>query len=127
MPIIIDGWNLIRCPGSGIDDAGGDSLESAMELIRILGSFRLKHRDPITVVFDSSSEFLDTGYRSTSKLKVVPSRSADSYIKKYIEKTPERQRPNIRVVSSDNDIYYHAKSYRAIPLRSEEFWNKLET
>lgn len=125
MPIIIDGWNLIRSARSPICDDDGESLEAAMTLISYLDAFQKTHNDPIILVFDSSREFLETGYKNTPKLKIIPSRDADSYIKKYIEHTPERQRPNIRVVSSDKDVYYHAKTYYATPLKSEEFWGKL--
>ncbi|MDO8525175.1 MAG: NYN domain-containing protein [Candidatus Omnitrophota bacterium] len=125
MPIIIDGWNLIRNKQSRIDDAEGDSLEAARALIDYLGDFQRKHRDSITVVFDSSNEYLDMEYTNTAKLRIVPAKDADRYIKKYIDEVPERQRGNLRVVSSDGDVYYYAKSSYAVPVKSEDFWNKL--
>lgn len=125
MSIVIDGWNLIRSEASAIDDSGPDSLESAMELIGRLESFQVSHNDPIVLVFDSTHEYLEIDYRNTPKLTVVPARDADAYIKRYIDKVPERQRRNVRVVSSDNDVYYYAKSSYATPIRSEEFWKKL--
>lgn len=123
MPLIIDGWNFIRNGASDID--ADDALESARTLIAYLGKYQHTHNDPIIVVFDSSREFLDIDYANTPKLKVVPSRNADAYIKGYLDKTPERQRKNIRVVSSDKSVYYYARSSFATPLRSEEFWEKL--
>ena len=126
MPIIIDGWNLIRNRRSSIRDDGEDSLESAQALISYLNEFQETHNDPIVLVFDSTNEYLDMRYSNTPKLRIVAARDADNYIKKYIEETPDRQRRNIRVVSSDNDIYYHAKSYFAVPLKCEAFWDKLE-
>jgi predicted RNA-binding protein with PIN domain len=125
MPIIIDGWNFLRAPESRISDAERDSLEAAKELIACLENFQATHGDPIVLVFDSTREYMETGYRSTPKLTVVPSKDADAYIKRYIDKVPERQRRNVRVVSSDNDIYYYAKSSYATPLRCGEFWDKL--
>lgn len=125
MPIIIDGWNLIRNHKSGILDDGADSLESAQTLITYLNRFQESHNDPIVLVFDSTNEYLDMRYTNTSKLKIVPANDADRYIKNYIEDTPDRQRRNVRVVSSDNEIYFFAKSYSATPVRSEEFWGKL--
>ncbi len=125
MPIIIDGWNLIRNRKSNIRDDVGDSLESARALISYLNRFQETHNDPIVLVFDSTNEYLDMRYTSTPKLKIVASRDADEYIKRYIEDTPDRQRRNVRVISSDNDIYFYAKSYSATPLRCEEFWGKL--
>ncbi len=125
MPIIIDGWNLIRNKKSIIDDAEGSSLEAARALIDCVGDFQQKHKDPITIVFDSSNEYLDMEYTNTAKLKIVPARDADAYIKRYIDGVPERQRGNLRVVSSDGDVYYYAKSSYAVPVKSEHFWNKL--
>jgi len=125
VPIIIDGWKCIRSPESRISDDGGDSVEAARRLIARLDGFQQTHRDPIVLVFDSTREYMETGYRSGPMLTVVPSRDADEYIKRYIDRVPERQRRNLRVVSSDNDIYYYARSSYATPLRSGEFWDKL--
>ncbi len=126
MPIIIDGWNFIRNRKSDIRDDIGDSLERARTLIAYLSEFQETHSDPIVLVFDSTNEYLDMPYTSTPKLRIVAARDADKYIKKYVQDIPDRQRRNVRVVSSDNDIYYHAKSYSATPLRCEEFWDKLK-
>jgi predicted RNA-binding protein with PIN domain len=126
LPIIIDGWNFIRNRRSDIRDDVGDSLDSARALISYLNEFQETHNDPIVLVFDSTNEYLDMPYTSTPKLQIVASRDADEYIKKYVGDTPDRQRRNVRVVSSDNDIYYYAKSYSATPLRCEEFWDKLK-
>ena len=123
--IIIDGWNFIRDPESDISDDEGDSIESVKMLIAALDDFQATHNDPILLVLDSTHEYIETGYRSGPKLKVVPSRDADDYIKRCIDKVPERQRRNLRVVSSDNDVYYYAKSSYATPMRCGEFWNKL--
>jgi len=125
MPILIDGWNFIRDGSSSIDDDGADSLEAAGELIAYLNDFQETHNDPIVLVFDSTHEYLGLDYERSAKLKVVASRDADTYIKRYIDKVPERQRRNIRVVSSDNDVYYYAKSSYATPVRSGAFWSTL--
>ena len=125
MPIIIDGWNLIRNKKSSIDDLGDDSLGSAKTLIEYLRSFQKNHRDPIILVFDSTNEYLGMEYTNSAKLKIVPARDADAYIKRFIDETPEKQRTNLRVVSSDKDIYYYAKSSYAVPVKSEYFWDKL--
>ena len=125
MPIIIDGWNLIRNERSLIDDAEGDSLESAKALVDHLTAFQKAHKDPITLVFDSTNEYLNMEYTNSAKLRIVPARDADAYIKKFIDGVPERQRGNLRVVSSDNEVYFYAKSRFAVPIRSEDFWHKL--
>jgi|GEM_PF-1010961 len=127
MPIIIDGWNLIRSEASEIDDDESDSVESAKRSISYLEAFQEFHKDPIIVVFDSTNEFIDTGYKNTPSLTIIPARNADNYIKRYIDKFPERQRRNLRVVSSDKEVFYYAKSAYATPLTSEDFWRKLKS
>ena len=126
MPIIIDGWNLIRSDSSRIEDDGDRSIESAVELIAYLEDFQRLRGDPIVLVFDSTKEHLGIDRQNTAKLTVIAAKNADNYIKKYVDKVPERQRRNLRVVSSDNEVYYYAKSAYAEPLRSEEFWKKLD-
>ena len=125
MPIIIDAWNFIRNERSSINDDEGDSLEAAADLIRYFEQYQKTHGDPVILVFDSTREHLGIDHTNTEKLKIVAARNADSYIKKHLDGVPERQRANMRVVSSDNDVYYYAKSSYAIPIRSEEFWSKL--
>lgn len=125
MPIIIDGWNLIRDARSMIDDSQDDHLEGVRELIAYLEEYQGGHKDPITLVFDSRYEYLGIDYRNKEALKIVPARNADEYIKEYIDNVPEKQRPNLRVVSSDKELYYYARDSRATPLKSSEFWEKL--
>lgn len=110
---------------SDINDDDGRSIDSATSLARLLDRYQSLHADPIVLVFDSSREFLDIDYRNNSKLKVVPAKNADDYIKKYIDKTPARQRRNLRVVTSDNEVFYYAKDSYAAPVKCEEFWGKL--
>ena len=78
MPILIDGWNMVRQEGSGIDY--DDALAGAMHLIAILEKFQESHADPITLVFDSKNEYLDIPIKSTAKLHIVAARDADGYI-----------------------------------------------
>jgi predicted RNA-binding protein with PIN domain len=125
MPIVIDGWNFIRDRTSPIRDDARDYLEPAKKLISYLEGFQASHNDPIVLVFDSKHEYLEIDYRNTPKLKVVPARDADEYIKRYVDQVPERQRRNVRVVSSDNDVFYYAKSSYATPIRSADFWDKI--
>ena len=126
MPIIIDGWNLLRSDSSRIDDDGYRSIESALELIAYLEDFQRLRGDPMVLVFDSTNEYLGIDRQNTPQLTVIAARNADNYIKGYIDKIPQRQRRNLRVISSDNDVYYYAKSAYAEPQRSEEFWKKLD-
>ena len=123
MPILIDGWNFIRDPRSRLKDK--EPLEAAGLLIGYLQTFQLTHSDPIILVFDSKREFLDMKYRNSPKLTVIPARDADDYIKRYLDQIPTRQRRNIRVVSSDNSVYYYARSSYATVIKCEEFWSKL--
>ena len=125
MPILIDAWNFIRNRKSEIPDDDQDSLQSAKELIEHLERFQETHRDPITLVFDSSNEYLGLEHKNTPLLSLIAAKNADDRIKRYIDKVPERQRRNLRVVSSDNSVYYYAKSAYATPVTCEEFWHTL--
>lgn len=125
MPIIIDGWNLIRNENSEITDEENDALDSAGTLLSYLNDFQNWHNDPIIVVFDSTHEHLDMEYTNSAKLKVIPARDADEYIQRYIDKIPHRERRNTRVVSSDKEVYFYAKSSGATALKAEDFWDKL--
>jgi len=127
MPIIIDGWNFLRSEASSIsDDDDARSIEAALELICWLEDFQRSHADPIVLVFDSKNEHLGIDHINSPKFSVVAARNADKYIKGYIENIPERQRKNLRVVSSDKDVYYYAKSAYASPVKSDEFWAVLD-
>ena len=123
MPIIIDGWNLIRDERSPVDL--DDAIASAQALVRILVSYQRAHRDPITVVFDSKRGHLELAHTNNEQLTAIPAKDADGYIMKFVANIPEKQRRNVRVVSSDNKVYYHAKSHYATPITSDEFWQTL--
>ncbi|MFH0771408.1 MAG: NYN domain-containing protein [Candidatus Omnitrophota bacterium] len=123
MPIIIDGWNFIRHESAELDY--DDALDGARILISHLQRFQKTHSDPVVLVFDSRNEFLGVPYQNSAKLTIVAARDADSYIKKYIDKYPPKQRRSLRVVSSDRSIYFYAKDSRASPVKCEEFWEKL--
>ncbi len=123
MPILIDGWNMVRHEGSGIDY--DDALAGASHLIAILEKFQETHADPIILVFDSKNEDLDIPERGTATLRIVAARNADNWIKRHIDSIPARQRRNLRVVSSDRSLYFYAKDARATPIKCEEFWGKI--
>ena len=127
MPIIIDGWNMVRSPASGIDYE--DDLAGASELIRIMNRFQETHADPVILVFDSKNEYLDIPMDKerfeNRSLRVVAAKNADDYIKRYIDEVPERQRRNIRAVSSDRSLYLYARNSGATPIKCEEFWEKV--
>ena len=125
MPILIDGWNLIRDDESDMRDDETDSTECARRLVVEMEQFRASHSDPITLVFDSSSGYLDIKYDNHPGLSIVAARDADDYIKRFIDRVPERQRRNLRVVSSDSDVFYYAKSSYATPLLSSDFWGTI--
>ncbi len=114
---------MVRHEHSGIDH--DDALTGASHLIAILEKFQQAHADPIILVFDSKNEYLDIPNRSTAKLHIVAAKDADGYIKRYIDKIPERQRRTLRVVSADRSLYFYAKDARATPVKCEEFWGKL--
>lgn len=123
MPIIIDGWNLIRCDRSPLWDK--ESLAAARSLIFNLQGYQKNRKDPMILVFDSKNEYLDIPYTNTDKLTIVPTPDADAYIKRLIDNVPIKQRNNYRVVSSDKAVYLYARGSYANVMKCEEFWKKL--
>src|SRR3989338_6745840 len=81
MPIIIDGWNLVRNEKSDIDDGELEGIETARRLIVYLEEFQRGRGDPVIVVFDSTREHLALDFGRSRRLTIVPSANADEYIK----------------------------------------------
>lgn len=123
MPIIIDGWNFIRTSGSPLKNQ--EPLAALRSLITLLKTFQVRHSDPIMLVLDSSSEFLDIPYRNSPKLKIVPAKNADNFIKHYLDKIPANQRKNYRVVSSDLDVFDYSRQLSATAIKCADFWPKI--
>jgi predicted RNA-binding protein with PIN domain len=123
MPILIDGWNLIKDKSSVLKNQ--TPLAAAQALIGYLFTFQITHNDPILLILDSKKECLALHHRDSAKLQIIPTPNADSFIKKYVDRTAANQRRNIRVVSSDLDIYDFARHCQATVIKCSEFWRKL--
>jgi len=126
MPLIIDGWNLLRNKNSDIKVHRDSLMDSVGALVSRLEVYQMCHSDPITVVFDSRRRDSRIAFPRTSRLRILTAEDADDHIKRSIESTPPEQRRNLRVVSSDNEICAYAKLHSATVLRSDEFWAKLK-
>jgi hypothetical protein len=124
--VIIDGYNVI-----GIDH--GDIAGQRERLVNALAGYRLRRGHDITLVFDGGPARTPQAARlnpqtvfpgDSGSLKVVysgPARKADDVIKRILS---ERGRKWI-VVTSDRDIASHAWAVDCVPVRSEDFAEKL--
>lgn len=119
MPVLIDGYNLLR----SIQKI--DSFESLDEaaLCRILSEFLGRSRDRGQIIFDGIGPPDKTELGGIRKIEVFFSgehRDADTII---IEKIQSNTAPrSLIVVSSDRQLRDAAKHRKATSLTSDEFW-----
>ncbi|HMK65573.1 MAG TPA: NYN domain-containing protein, partial [Thermodesulfobacteriota bacterium] len=119
--IIIDGYNLIRNypPLSRVEAA--DFAQGRNFLLEWLAEYKRESKNAVTVIFDGGKggELLEE--RSIYKgIKVLYSRwgqTADDLIKRLSAHEGEKA----MVVSSDRDLCYSCRSFKATTIRSEEF------
>ncbi len=117
--LLIDGYNLI-----GIYHR--DPEEARKGLIRQLGRYRQKKGHTITLVFDGhgGGSAVETVRRELG-IEVIftrISKKADDLIKEIIRK----KRSGVIVISSDREIADYAWGHGAVPVRSDDFLNRLE-
>jgi len=119
MPYLIDGNNLI----GHIAPHRLKDPEFRAELLNSLSVFRRVKRTRVLVAFDGhpDTDFADNLQReeSITVLFPPPGRSADSVIKKSIDRETDRRR--FFVVSSDREIRRYARSRGAKSLDCSEF------
>lgn len=122
---IVDGYNLIHRIDA-LRSQMGKSLEAAREmLIRKLLQFQLQHRSVVTVVFDSSEGGALPGVHR-SGINIIytkPPQNADQTIKSIVDKNKNRH--ELVVVSSDQEVMYYAKASGCRFLSVESFYQSL--
>ena len=119
MPLLIDGYNLLRAaenqPGSeGIND---------FELCRMLESYLRQNSESGVIVFDGTGPPNKSGFGSPRSLKIRFSgklSDADTVIIRIIKENTAPKR--LVVVSSDRQIRDAASKRKAVSLASLDFW-----
>jgi uncharacterized protein len=124
--IIIDGYNLIRNypPLSRVEAA--DFTQGRNFLLEWLAEYKREGKNTVTVIFDGGKGGELFEERSIYKgIRVLYSRSgqtADDLIKRIAAHEGEK----VMVVSSDRDLCYSCRSFKATTIRSEEFAHLIE-
>nr|PJZ92152.1 RNA-binding protein [Leptospira ellisii] len=122
--VAIDGFNLIYKFPDLEDRMYQNQLKSARQgLLELLDSYsKKKKKQDFHVFFDGKKEVGSEVLQETfGRLNVYFSRDrkADDLIKEFVR---TRVRPSdVQVVSSDKEIFFHAKKWGAHPITSEEF------
>lgn len=123
--IAIDGYNLIR-QSSFFSTFDQQDLQSGREaLVDSLAAYKRVKRYAITVVFDGASA--PAGMIRRDRIKGIelrysrPGELADAVIKRMAA----REKQNLLVVSSDNDIVDYAQSMGSAVISAPEFEQRL--
>lgn len=123
MPIIIDGYNLLRWVQS-IDSAYADLGEAS--LCRIISQYLVRTRNHAHVIFDGVGPPDKRELANIAKMEVYFSgadREADDVIE---DKILESSAPKgLVVVSSDRRIRAAAKRRKATSVKADHFWLSL--
>ncbi|MBE8364400.1 NYN domain-containing protein [Leptospira borgpetersenii] len=122
--VVIDGFNLIyKFPDLEEYMVRNRLLEARQGLLERIESYSQKKKEQtFHVFFDGKKEVGSEIFQETfGKLNVYFShgRKADDVIKEFVR---TNARPSeIEVVSSDKEIFFHAKKWGANPIASEDF------
>ena len=123
--VIIDGTNLLWT----IRDAG-EALQvtNEEELCQMLDGYLITSGQDGVIVFDGAGPADRTAFAALHRLDVVFAgfnRDADTVIegKVLTDSAPKR----LIIVSSDHRLRDQAADHKAAVLRSEEFWEKVQT
>ncbi|MCK4752268.1 MAG: NYN domain-containing protein [Planctomycetes bacterium] len=124
MPVIVDGYNLLRA----IQKAH-EQFESVsdVQLCRILGRYLKSVGEKGEIIFDGIGPPDKTGFDNISNLEVFFvgfNTDADSVIEDKIKANTAPKR--LAVVSSDRRIRSAAQKRKATSLKSDVFWDRLQ-
>ncbi len=119
MPLLIDGYNLLRVAQrqesmASLDEAG---------LLRILTEYLRRTRNRGQIVFDGIGPPDKTGLADLTNLEVLFSGSvhdADTVIEEKIQSSSAPR--SLVVVSSDRRLVAAAQRRKAVSIRAESFW-----
>jgi len=124
MPVLVDGNNLLFAAG----DAQPERPPSRSTLCTLLGNWVRRTSRKVHLVFDGPQP-ADVRVRQMADPDVTltfsgSGVSADAVLSEIIRTHPAPRR--LVVVSSDRAIAKAARARRAKPMRSDEFWKRVE-
>lgn len=120
MPLLIDGYNLLRT----IQRDAFAALEDA-QMCELIGDYLYRKRDTGKIVFDGIGPPDKSSLQNIRNLEVLFSgqHEADEIIEGLIlENTAPKK---LAVVSSDRRVKAAAKKRKAVTIKSEDFWIQL--
>jgi predicted RNA-binding protein with PIN domain len=120
MPVIIDGYNLLRA----IEKLGLMEITD-IKMCHVISHYLKSNDEWGVIVFDGIGPRDKSGF-NFSNLKIIFSgaaKDADSIIEKEIAENSAPQR--LTVVSSDRRIRFAAKKRKAPDVKSDAFWHQI--
>ena len=123
--LIIDGYNLLGCPGARQPEQPADGSRMREALIQRLSLYSQAKGHPVTVVFDAWRESTGQYQEHRTGVQVVFTRQGER-ADQVIQRLAREYGRACAVVSSDLEIIQTARSHGAFVMKSQEFQAKLE-
>ena len=125
--LIIDGYNLLGAAGKVLREGsqGGEAVRET--LIQSLGRYQQRIGHPITIVFDAWRQIGGMPREeSRAGVTVIFSRKGEK-ADQVIQRMVREYGSDCVIVSSDHEVMDTARAHRAMVIRSQEFWPKLQS
>ena len=124
--LIIDGYNLLGAAGQIVREGMQDGEAVRETLLQALSRYQQRVGHPITIVFDAWRQIGGT-QRDESRAGVTvvftqQGEKADQVIQRMVREYGS----DCVIVSSDHEVMDTARAHRAMIIRSQEFWPKLQ-
>ena len=123
MPVIIDGYNLLR----SVQKAEEFESISDVQLCRLVGRYLKLIGEEGEIIFDGTGPPDKSGFDDISNLEVLfagPGGDADIVIEDKIRANTAPKR--LTVVSSDRKLRRSAQARKARAVKAEVFWDELQ-
>ena len=125
--LIIDGYNLLGAGGQIVREGVQDGETVRETLIQTLGRYQQSVGYPITIVFDAWRQVGGVQRdESRAGVTVIFSRQGEK-ADQVIQRMVREYGSDCVVVSSDHEVLDTARVHRAMIIRSQEFWPKLQS
>ena len=125
--LIIDGYNLLGAAGQTVREGMQDGETVRESLLQALSRYQQKVGHPITIVFDAWRQIGGMQrYESRAGVTVVFTQQGEK-ADQVIQRMVREYGSDCVIVSSDHEVMDTARSHRAMTIRSQEFWPKLQS
>ena len=124
MPIIVDGYNLLHLVQKTSEDSGEIT---DVQMCHLINDYLRLINESGEIIFDGIGPPEKSGFDHISNLEIVfvgSHTDADTVIENKIIASSASKR--LTIVSSDRRVRNAAKARKAVSLKSETFWDKLQ-